>query len=258
MKRKNLSSEKSKTRDAVTELTGYCLIVALHQRFGFGRARLDRLAARVTKISESVGAEMDAYGNARALAKLRGQAEEICCAEFRVPLLRACRSRREEDLRRAGDEAASATWQCVALALHELFGFGTERLNRLREEGIANYAQFNEMAHEDMAWAMEKLRHCVQQALQDEVNIVNEDDEAPLRPDDKMRDAEWTRKMLLDAALELNREKAAAGKPLNVLSPAAQRAAAKAVDEEQGLMPHYTGRRIRDVLAKGCGDIGGV
>lgn len=146
----------------------------------------------------------------------------------------------------------------MALALHELFGFGTERLNRLREEGIANYAQFNEMAHEDMAWAMEKLRHCVQQAMRDEVSIVNEDDEAPLHPDDKMRDAEWTRKMLLDGALELNREKAAAGKPLNVLSPAAQRAAAKAVDEEQGLMPHYTGRRISDVLAKGCGRAGGV
>ena len=105
---------------------------------------------------------------------------------------------------------------------------------------------------------MEKLRHCVQQALQDEVNIVNEDDEAPLRPDDKMRDAEWMRKMLLDAALDLNRKKAAAGKPLNVLSPAAQRAAAQAVDEEQGFMPHYTGRRISDVLAKSCGDIGGV
>ena len=106
-----MSGEKSKTRDGVTELTGYCLIVALHQRFGFGRERLDRLAARVTKISESVGAEMDAYGNARALAKLRGQTEEICCARAGTGGRRSCGV---PEMMRHAQPGSVWRWRCMS------------------------------------------------------------------------------------------------------------------------------------------------
>lgn len=41
MKRKHdLLKEKSKTRDAVGQISSWCLLIALHQRFGVGADRM--------------------------------------------------------------------------------------------------------------------------------------------------------------------------------------------------------------------------
>lgn len=38
----------------------------------------------------------------------------------------------------------------------ELLGYSSKRLNRLREETLANYRQVNEEGHESLSWAMER------------------------------------------------------------------------------------------------------
>lgn len=46
MKRKHdLLKEKSKTRDAVGQISSWCLLIALHQRFGVGADRMDDMGA---------------------------------------------------------------------------------------------------------------------------------------------------------------------------------------------------------------------
>lgn len=40
----NIQLAREKTRNSVADITGWCLVVALHQRFGMGRDRLERLA----------------------------------------------------------------------------------------------------------------------------------------------------------------------------------------------------------------------
>ncbi|MFQ9763878.1 MAG: hypothetical protein ACLRYE_11770 [Gemmiger formicilis] len=53
MKRKHdLLKEKSKTRDAVGQISSWCLLIALHQRFGVGADRMERIAGKAEKLQK--------------------------------------------------------------------------------------------------------------------------------------------------------------------------------------------------------------
>ena len=137
--------------------------------------------------------------------------------DFRVPVLRSPRTRREEQLRMAGDVAASMVWTLCAEACIEELGFGAGRLNRLKEEALANYRQVNEEGHADgLDVAMEHLRRCAQDALKEDIMVENQPDEDRVKQSE--RDYEEQKRAFLKRAVmqELGRR---AGKgSLRVLS----------------------------------------
>ena len=52
MKQKmNLRQELDLTRDGTAEMTRWCIIIALHQRFGVGKDRLNRIELRAEAVS---------------------------------------------------------------------------------------------------------------------------------------------------------------------------------------------------------------
>ena len=72
----------------------------------------------------------------------------------------------------AGNVAASMVWTLCGKACMDELGFGAGRLNRLKEEALANYRQVNEEGHADgLDVAMEHLRRCAQDALKDEDRV---------------------------------------------------------------------------------------
>ena len=171
----NFAQERSETRTGVAQLTSWCLTVALHQQFGIGSERLNRLAEAMTRIqAEGVATVMQA-GEAAAARQRREWMQGKAQPDFPVPLLRAPRTRREKQLRMAGDEAAAIAWQIYAAGCIQALGFGPARLEALRQAGRDNYRQFNTWAHEDgLEVAFERLRRCVQDALREEVRVVDE------------------------------------------------------------------------------------
>lgn len=57
MKRKpDLLDEKEKTQDAVAQITSWCIAVAVHQRYGVGRDRLERVAAVMARVQDEIAA----------------------------------------------------------------------------------------------------------------------------------------------------------------------------------------------------------
>lgn len=89
---------------------------------------------------------------------------------FRRP--KAPRNRREEQLRMAQNEGAEIAWLVMAATTHLTFGFGKERLARLKQETLDNYRQYIGWVEQDgEAYAMELLRRCSEQALQEELKI---------------------------------------------------------------------------------------
>lgn len=58
-------------------------------------------------------------------------------------------TRREQQLKIVGDRAATMAWQLMALACVQELGFGADRLNRLYAEMRRNYEQLNEWGKED-------------------------------------------------------------------------------------------------------------
>ncbi|MEQ2680686.1 hypothetical protein AAAU20_00615 [Faecalibacterium prausnitzii] len=60
----------------------------------------------------------------------------------------------------------------MAATTHLTFGFGKERLARLKQETLDNYRQYIGWVEQDgEAYAMELLRRCSEQALQEELKI---------------------------------------------------------------------------------------
>ena len=166
MKQKmNLRQELDLTRDGTAEMTRWCIIIALHQCFGVGKNRLNRIELRTEELGlESLNIAMQANGKGmprtdQSRAMRDNWMPEGVEPEFRVPVLRAPRTRREQQLRMAGGVAASMVWTLYAKACMELLGYGAGRLNRLKQETLANYRQVNEEGRADgLDVAMEHLR----------------------------------------------------------------------------------------------------
>ena len=189
MKQKmNLRQELDLTRDGTAEMTRWCIIIALHQRFGVGKDRLNRIELRAEELGlESLNIAMQANGKGmpstdQSRAMRDNWMPEGVEPEFRVPVLRAPRTRREQQLRMAGDVAA-------------------RRLNRLKQAALANYRQVNEEGRADgLDVAMEHLRRCACDALQTDDIIVEDipDEERAKQADrdyEEQKDAFFRRNM---------------------------------------------------------------
>lgn len=75
----DLLKEKSKTRDAVGQISSWCLLIALHQRFGVGADRMERIAGDAEKLQKEIAAIIDEQQY--AFERLRHCAEQALRSE---------------------------------------------------------------------------------------------------------------------------------------------------------------------------------
>ena len=132
MKRKmNLAQEMDLTRDGTAEMTRWCIIIALHQCFGVGKDRLNKLENRAEELGyESLNVAMTANDRGepstdQSKALRESWLPEGVETEFRVPVLRYTRNRREEQLRMAGNVAAGMVWTLYAKACMDVLGYSS-------------------------------------------------------------------------------------------------------------------------------------
>lgn len=216
----SLTTELDLTREGTAEMTRWCILIALHQSFGVGAARLNKILARAEKLGqESLDVAMAVNERGmpstdRSLALRCSWMPEGVDPDFRVPVLHSPRTRRQEQLRMAGNVAASMVWTLCAKACMDELGFGA---GRLKEEALANYRQVNEEGHADgLDVAMEHLRRCAQDALKEDIMVENQPDEDRVRQSE--RDYEEQKRTFLKRAVmqELGRRAGKGG--LRVLS----------------------------------------
>lgn len=165
--KKSFQTEMDDTQQAVSQIVSLCTTIALHQEFGVGKTRLDRITDRIHELEDQnteVIMTPDADGRpskARAEAIRESWLAGYVTSDYRIPMLRAPRGRKEQQYQIAGNKAARIAWQIYAKAVIDILHYGPERLERLRKESHANYEQLNQWAHEDgLDVAMEKLRRC--------------------------------------------------------------------------------------------------
>ena len=112
-KKMDLAAEIDLTQDSVVQLTSWCGQIALHELWGLGRTRLDRLTRRQEQLSSAslaVVMQPDKNGMPQTEKARQLRAEALPAgvpAEFRVPALRTTRTRREQQLKIVGDRAAT-------------------------------------------------------------------------------------------------------------------------------------------------------
>lgn len=166
--------QMDETRGATAQITCWCITIALHQEFGVGADRLNRIQNDLEKIQDLYAGKLAEGGSKAADEWLRGQIGDSGPLEFRVPVLRAPRSRKEQQLRMAGDSSASIAWQIYELAIMHVLRYGKIRLTRLLDESRKNYAQVNGWAKEDgMEYALSQICKCAKLALREDLEVVD-------------------------------------------------------------------------------------
>ena len=236
-RKKSLSKEMGMTRDGVAEMTQWCIQIALHQEFGIGEQRLNRLKACTEELGQqSLAVAMTPGADGMPQTDRSRQLRENWMPEgvdpeFRVPVERAPRTRREQQLRMAGNVAAGMVWTIYAKACRDVLGFSTERLNRLRMYALENYRQVNEEGHRDgLDVAMEHLRRAAQAMLPSTpVSIEEVPDEERLRQTEQDYDAqmaEYRHRLALEVLA-----KKGSSPGVNVLSSAEMERRIKAVQK---------------------------
>lgn len=250
MKRKmNLAQEMDLTRDGTAEMTRWCIIIALHQCFGVGKDRLNKLENRAEELGyESLNVAMTANDRGepstdQSKALRESWLPEGVETEFRVPVLRYTRNRREEQLRMAGNVAAGMVWTLYAKACMDVLGYSSRRLNRLHSEALANYRQVNEEGHESMSWAMERLRRCAEDALKEDIVIENVPDEERVKQSDRDYEEQKQAFMRRNMAQALGHRAAPAG--ASVLAPGEIEKKIEAVLQQPGAPDSWERRRER-------------
>lgn len=171
--RKSFQAEMDGTQQAISQIVCWCTTIALHQEFGVGKTRLDRITDRMNELEEqNTSVIMIPDSNGRPSKQKADSIREswlagIVDSDYRVPMLRAPKNRKEEQYRIAGNRAAKIAWQIYAKAVIDVLHYGSDRMTRLLKESRANYEQLNTWGHEDgMDVAMEKLRRCAADAMQ--------------------------------------------------------------------------------------------
>ena len=184
MRKQTLEASRERTHETVSQITCWCLLIGMHQKYGIGRQRQDRVVKKINWLRSEYMHVLATSGKvADGLRWLREQLPEGAAQEFRVPLNRWLKNRTEEQLLMAANKAATISWLLFAVASHQVLGFGVDRLNGLHDEGVANYRQFNEWQQEDPDWALENLRRCAEAALREKLELSEE-----VEPVMKLRD----------------------------------------------------------------------
>ena len=162
----NIQQEREDQRDRSAQLFMWCIVVSMHQDDGIGASASCGRVTRWTLLRKKYQTAI-LYGSSKnATDAMRENLKGICDFEVRLPVDRAPRGRREEQLRMASNQGAEIAWLVMAATCHETFGYGRDRLARLKQNSMNNYKQYLEWEKEDKDLALDRLRRCVQDAPQ--------------------------------------------------------------------------------------------
>ena len=172
----NIQQEREDQRDRSAQLFMWCIVVSMHQDDGIGESRLLRACNEMDAFEKKYQTAI-LYGSSKnATDAMRENLKGICDFEVRLPVDRAPRGRREEQLRMASNQGAEIAWLVMAATCHETFGYGRDRLARLKQNSMNNYKQYLEWEKEDKDLALDRLRRCVQDALKEDLRVTDTDD----------------------------------------------------------------------------------
>ena len=102
----NIQQEREDQRDRSAQLFMWCIVVSMHQDDGIGASRLLRACNEMDAFEKKYQTAI-LYGSSKnATDAMRENLNGICDFEVRLPVDRAPRGRREEQLRMASNQGA--------------------------------------------------------------------------------------------------------------------------------------------------------
>ena len=179
MKKMSLENRITLAQNNAVDFTHACVTIALHEVFGLGRERLEKVNKRrnevngeVLRIMAKCGRPLEATQNAEAW--LRTRMPQGTPWELLIPNARGvAKTHAELKIKGAVDEAATLEWRAYAVACAEVLGFRAARMNRLYDATMDNYRQLNQwVLEEGVDVALEWFRRAAAQGYGTEVEVL--------------------------------------------------------------------------------------
>lgn len=221
--KKNIETERIRARDDAAQILCWCIIIALNQNEGIGAMRLERACREMKTFEDSYRMKIRATGRRKATEAMQDSLEGICDFDVILPRLKFPKNRREEQIRMAENEGARIAWLVMAAAVHSTFGFGKDRLARLKKESLENYSQYVGWENEaGKDYALEQIRRCASAAIGEEL-FVNDCTSAPDNKLPKEREIDPAIVLKISSVLSSRKAQRSGVKkvPLMVMSEAA-------------------------------------
>lgn len=180
MKKMSLENRITLARNNAIDFTHACVTIALHEVFGLGRERLEKVNKRrnevngeVLRIMAKCGRPLEATQNAEAW--LRSRMPQGTPWELLIPNAKGvAKTHTELKIKGAVDEAATLEWRVYAVACAEVLGFRAARMNRLYDATMDNYRQLNQWVLEDgVDVALEWFRRAAAQGYGTKVEVLD-------------------------------------------------------------------------------------
>ena len=184
----NLEDQLTLAQNNAIDFTHACMTIALHEVYGLGKARLDRVNNRRDEVNGMVLEIMTRPASRRheplrkAEAWMHSQLPAGTEFDLNIPMAKGTAAKRRElQMKMAVDQAATLEWRVYAIACAQVLGFGADRLNRLHAEVMANYRQLNEwVLTEGVDVAMEWFRRAAADAYKTDVQVLDVPEAAEL------------------------------------------------------------------------------
>ena len=180
MKKMSLENRITQARNNAIDFTHACVTIALHEVFGLGRERLEKVNKRrnevngeVLRIMAKCGRPLEATQNAEAW--LRRRKPQGTPWELLIPNAKGvAKTHTELKIKGAVDEAATLEWRVYAVACAEVLGFRAARMNRLYDATMDNYRQLNQwVLEEGVDVALEWFRRAAAQGYGTKVEVLD-------------------------------------------------------------------------------------
>lgn len=187
MKKMSLENRITLAQNNAIDFTHACMTIALHEVFGLGRERLEKVDNRRSEVNGEVLRIMAESGRAHtarqnAEAWLRSRMPQGTPWELRIPNAKGvARKHAELKIKGAVDEAATLEWRVYAVACAEVLGFRAARMNRLYDATMDNYRQLNQwVLEEGVDVALEWFRRAAAQGYGTKVEVLEVPEEREL------------------------------------------------------------------------------
>ena len=186
-KKMSLENRITLAQNNAIDFTHACVTIALHEVFGLGRKRLEKVDKRRSEVNGEVLRIMAAGGRAHearrnAEAWLRSRLPKGTPWELLIPNAKGVAKKHTElKIKGAVDEAATLEWRVYAVACAEVLGFRAARMNRLYDATMDNYRQLNQwVLEEGVDVALEWFRRAAAQSYGTEVEVLEVPEEREL------------------------------------------------------------------------------
>ena len=178
MKKKNVYEKRIKARDDAAQIFCWCIVIALNQEEGIGPERLGRACNEMKIFEDKFNNMVQSSGRKVASVEMERLLNGVCDTNIILPSLKYPKTRFEEQIRMAENDGGRIAWLVMACSARSTFGFGKDRLARLKKESLDNYRQYIEWKENDgEEYALEQIRRCASAALRETLYISDTKDD---------------------------------------------------------------------------------